>query len=143
MREPVADIVARIEAAWADWLDAIAGLDDAACAEPDTASGWSVAQAMAHVALWDHLAAENAERRAGGGPPRRLDFDAVNALAARDRIRQPTAAARVEMLTTHAEMLVRLARLGAIDPAWVAVDTWDHYPEHTAAVRAWRARTGR
>lgn len=142
MREPAAAIIARIETAWAGWLDAIAGLDDAACSVPDTASGWSVAQAMAHVALWDRLAADNADRRAAGGPPRHVDFDALNARAADDRASQSAAAARIEMLTTHAELLLRLARLGSVEPAWVAVDTWDHYPEHAAAVRAWRQRTG-
>ena len=142
MREPAATIIARIEASWADWLDTIADLAPEDLAVPDSAGGWSVTAAMAHVALWDRLAAENAERRARGGGPRRLDFDALNALHAAHRRGQPARAARIEMLTTHAEMLVRLARLPTIDPVWIAVDTWDHYPEHTAAVLAWRRNRG-
>jgi len=137
-------IFAKIDAWWAEWLEALDSIDDADKLTPGACEEWSVKDLMSHTAFWDTHAAEVAEALAAGGEPGGDDGptgDELNAdIAARDA-GLTLAEARDAMDTAHADMLARLSLLDSLEPELVAEDTYGHYPGHVDQVLEWQCQT--
>jgi hypothetical protein len=138
-----AEMLDRIAGAWREWLVAIEDLPDDRVDEPGVCGHWSVKDLVPHMALWDLQAVEDIDRHLAGLPGRRNDWQGMNDDSA--RISRPGLyrLQLVEMHAAHRRLIEAVRDLDDhMDPEMIAVDTWDHYPEHTAQVRAWRAASG-
>jgi uncharacterized protein (TIGR03083 family) len=142
----------RLDAAWAALSDSYAGLSDAQLAQPGVVEDWSVKDILAHVTTWEQEALEQLPVViAGGTPPRYAaqgGIDAFNARATEDGRRRSLAEVLRRRDQTHARLveLIRSQPAGTFGGRTRArrrlrLDTYGHYPEHTAAIRAWRSAT--
>jgi DinB superfamily len=141
----------RLEAAWTALTDSYAGLPEARLIEPGVVDDWSVKDILAHVTTWEQEALKHLPLIiAGGTPPRYAaqgGIDAFNARATEDGRRMSLAEVLRRRDETHA-LLVEFIRgqpagtFGGRTRARrrLRLDTYGHYPEHTAAIRAWRER---
>jgi DinB superfamily len=139
----------RLEAAWTALTDSYAGLPEARLIEPGVVDDWSVKDILAHVTTWEQEALKHLPLIiAGGTPPRYAaqgGIDAFNARATEDGRRMSLAEVLRRRDETHA-LLVEFIRgqpagtFGGRTRARrrLRLDTYGHYPEHTAAIRAWR-----
>ena len=138
----------RIDASWAGWLAALRGIPDDRLLEPGVCDGWSGKDLIGHVAYWDNDALADIERIMTGAEWQPQDVDARNAAAAAANAGRSLEDLRTEMGRTHEAVVVALRGLRPDDARAlqicreIAEDTWQHYDEHAAQVRAWRARKG-
>ncbi len=141
-----AEMLARVADAWRDWLLVIEGLPEDRVDEPGVCGHWSVKDLVPHMALWDLQAIEDIDRHLAGLPGSRNDWQRMNDDWA--RISRPGIyrLQLVDMHDAHRRMILAVRDLAVrdeeMDPEMIAVDTWDHYPEHTVQVRAWRVAAG-
>lgn len=160
--ETIDDLLTRIERSKMVFDAALAELTDAQLAAPLTERDWSVADHMAHIAVWMEgilAALDGGDRWAamGGGPPGAEGFDGLN-----EQLRTPHAAkspaeVRAWLDATHQRMLTKLrgmtieelrhpyghyqpheVRDDAGEPFvnWVVSDTYGHYDEHLGWITA-------
>lgn len=156
------ELLTRIEHSRAAFDTALADLSAVQLVAPLTEGDWSVADHMAHIAVWMEgiLAALDGRDRwaaMGGGPPGPDGFDALN-----EQLRAPHAArspaeVRAWLDATHGRMLATLrgmtiaelqrpyghyqpheARADADEPFlhWVVGDTYGHYDDHLGWIAA-------
>ena len=158
-------LTAAVERGRSEFYAALDGLTAEQLAAPLTDRDWSVADHMAHIAVWMEgiLAALDGTNRwqvMGGGPPSGGDFDELNERLRAPHAKQSPAEARAWLDATHERMLARLRSMtieelhrpyNYYQPGetrndgdqpflhWVVGDTYGHYDEHrgwiTAAMR--------
>jgi hypothetical protein len=149
--DQVERLLVRLEAAWAALTDSYAGVPESKLVEPGVVDDWSVKDVLAHVSTWEQEALRHLPLIiAGGTPPRYAaqgGIDAFNARATEAGRRLSLAEVLRRRDETHARLLefIRSQPEGTFAGRTRArrrlrLDTWGHYPEHTAAIRAWRAR---
>jgi hypothetical protein len=149
--DQVQRLLDRLEAAWAALTESYAGVPDAKLVEPGVVDDWSVKDVLAHVTTWEQEALRHLPLIiAGGTPPRYAaqgGIDAFNARATEAGRRLTLAKVLRRRDETHARLLafIRSQPEGTFAGQTRArrrlrLDTYGHYPEHTAAIRAWRAR---
>jgi hypothetical protein len=142
-------LLGRLDAAWTALSGSYAGLADAQLVEPGVVDDWSVKDIVAHVTTWEQEALEHLPLIiAGGTPPRYAaqgGIDAFNARATQDGRRRSLAEVLRRRDQTHARLVdfIRGQPEGTFGGRTRArrrlrLDTYGHYPEHTAAIRAWR-----
>ncbi len=161
MEEPQtkAALLARLEAAWAEWDVVLAGVPEAWLTEPGVAGEWSVKDIIAHLTYYARWIGDRLHEQLHGETylPTELDFmgDARNEVIyqqARDRsladvlADERKAVQRLRAgIEAHSEaFLFEPQRFeGAPQPVvvWHILrgDVYEHYSEHSAAVRAWLA----
>lgn len=138
----------RIDASWRSWLAALDAIPTARLSEPGVCDAWSAKDLTGHVAYWDADALDDIARIASGGERQPQDVDTRNAADAAANADRSVTDLRAEMERTHDLLLAALRGLAPDDPRTrqicreIAEDTWQHYQEHEAHVRAWRAREG-
>ena len=138
----------RIEASWDAWLGTVRGIPEERLAEPGACGGWAIKDLIGHVAFWDADAIQDIGAYLGGMARPKEDVDALNARSAAAHAARGAEEVRAEMERTHAAVVALLTALAPDDPRAlaacreIAVDTWEHYDEHAAQVRAWRQRVG-
>jgi hypothetical protein len=144
-----------------EWLAleaALAGLADARMLVAGVVGVWSVKDLLGHMAYWAHEAAKNTELVKAGRQDRIVRPDTAKALdrwnAREQRLRagRPLAEVRYELEESHQRALAALADLpedklslnldGGTFLELYALDTHDHYREHTDHILAWRKRLG-
>ena len=146
-------ILERLDAAWADFEDSYAGLDERLMLVPGVTGRWSVRDIIAHVTWWEEEALKHLPLvRDGGRPPRYSvtygGIDTFNAMMT-DRRRDLSLA---EVLRQHEDVHARLIAYVRDAPAELVaretrfrrrlkLDTYGHYPIHAKAIRAWRERS--
>jgi hypothetical protein len=154
MTETGADIIGwlnEIAAAWEDLHAAYAGLDDEQFLEPGATGDWSTRDILAHIAVWDGEARNALPAIAAGrreeADDEREGLDAFNARKTEELRGMPLDDVRELLDDSHRQLLDYLQGLAphGIDPEnegafreRLAGDTWDHYPEHAASIRAFR-----
>ena len=149
------ELTAALEAARADFLDALANVDADLVTVPGVMDDWSVRDLVVHVAAWaEHAVGALDLVAAGRGAEFDYSTDQTDAMnerfLAEARATSPAAAlAREEAaFTAFRERLAGLDagllrhRLGNGDTVErvVRYDGPDHYAEHTAHLRAWFGR---
>ena len=146
MRRAVEETLAKIDRSWTALIDGIDGVPADRMEEPGVVGEWSVKDVMGHIAYWEAQAMENIHRRAAGEPAREVDWQAINEREATAIRARPLDAVKTELFQTHQHLLDLLRTLPPTDPittdvcAFVSGDTYEHYDEHGAEIRAWRER---
>ena len=146
-------LLGRLDSAWKDFEGSYAGLSESQLMIPRVTGEWSVRDIIAHVTWWEEEALKYLPViRAGGRSPRYSvtygGIDAFNAMMTRDR----SGLSLANVLRQHDDVHARLVDYVGAAPEELFTretrfrrrlrfDTYGHYPAHTAAIRAWRART--
>ena len=148
----VTKLLHRLDTAWTAFQESYAGVPDAQLLEPGVVGDWSVKDVLAHVTTWDEEALAHLPTIiAGGRPPRYATayggIDAFNALTAKRKRGLSLAEVRRQLDETHRRLVafIRSAPAGQLTQETRArrrlrLDTYGHYPLHTAMIREWRAR---
>ena len=150
---PVADdLVAALDAARDDFLDALADVDEDLVTVPGVMDDWSVRDLVVHVAFWaDHAASALDLATAGRGDEFAYSSDETDAMNARTLADGRVVAPAQALAGEEASFAALRARVAALDPALrshrlgngdsveevIRYDGPDHYAEHTAHLRAW------
>ena len=147
----VAKVLARLDAAWMEFEESHAGLPDDALLEPGVTGAWSVRDLIAHVTWWEEEAIRHLPLILDGGRPPRYSvtyggIDAFNALMTERKASLSLDKVCEEFAETHRRLV---AYLRAVPPEHLLgnsrfrrrlrLDTYGHYPIHTADIRRWRA----
>ncbi|HEV8167557.1 MAG TPA: maleylpyruvate isomerase N-terminal domain-containing protein [Actinomycetota bacterium] len=142
-------LLKQLDAAWTALGDSYAGLAEARLVEPGVVDDWSVKDILAHVTTWEEEALQHLPLIiAGGTPPRYAaqgGIDAFNARATEAGRRRSLAEVLRRRGETHARLVdfIRRQPAGTFGGRTRArrrlrLDTYGHYPEHTAAIQTWR-----
>jgi hypothetical protein len=149
LSDQVERLLRRLDVAWTAFTGSYAGLPEELLVEPGVVEGWSVKDLLVHVTAWEGEALRHLPVViVGGRPPRYAlegGIDAFNARAAEAGRRRSLD----EVLRRQAEIHARLVDFIRSQPPGtfggrtrarrrLRLDTYGHYPEHTAAIRAWR-----
>jgi hypothetical protein len=141
------ELIERTEARWQAWKAATDGIPEARMGEPVTGH-WTAKDLLGHVAFWDDWVIGHCRRILADQPEPDDDMEAINQgqveeskqtpVAEQLRYRDEAHARLREFLTTIRDDEAKFARLvEALE--W---ETYKHYDEHAAEVRAWREREG-
>ncbi len=148
----VAKLLAKLDAAWLEFRESCDGLPDDRLLEPGVTGEWSVRDLIAHVTWWEEEALEHLPLiLEGGGPPRYSvtygGIDAFNALMTDRRRGLSLAEVRDQFEATHRRLIAYIGSVSAEALLGntrarrrLRLDTYGHYPIHTADIRRWRAR---
>lgn len=135
-------ILDEVTQTWRDLQNAIQPLDAAQLTAPGVVDAWSVKDVMVHITAWETKVINEIETIEGGGTFREpSDVDAFNAEVVRRSADRDLADVREDFEATHAALMELLEVTPALSRELVAGDTYGHYPEHTAQIRAWAARS--
>ena len=147
-----ARVLEQIGSAWRDLQSSWQDLPDEALTTPGVTGDWTVKDILAHVTTWeDGTMIDIADLMTGRpaswyGEPEG-GIDGFNAAAAEDKASLTLDQVRHDLEETHARLLAFVPTIppDLLDGASkvgnrLRDDTWDHYPEHTEAILAWRAR---
>ncbi|HUG15392.1 MAG TPA: DinB family protein [Thermomicrobiales bacterium] len=130
--------IERVEASWRAFNEAVDGVPAERMTEPGASGAWSVKDVLAHVAVWDDIQVDKIELKKNRAPLPEWDgFQAINDREHAARSGWSLEQARAEMLAAHERVVSALRTVVDIDPEEVKDDTWGHYDEHAAAIRAW------
>ena len=151
-----AELQQRMNEEWSALEAALAGLREPRMLEAGVVGAWSVKDLLGHMAYWAHEAAKNTELVKAGRQDRIVRPDTSKALdrwnAREQRLRagRSLAELRYEVEESHQRALAALAGLpeeklslnlnGGTFLELYAVDTYDHYREHSDHILAWRER---
>ena len=143
-------LLKRLDTAWLAFKASYAGLSDAQLMEPDVTGAWSIRDIIAHVTTWEeealnHLPAVLAGRR----PPRYSDthggIDAFNAVMTTKKEGLSLSEVFRRQEETHRRVIDMIERAPEDqvmrDTRFrrrLRLDTYNHYPKHTKAIRRWR-----
>lgn len=150
-------LLLRMQEAHAELEAALAAVDGARLTEPGVTGDWSVRDLLTHLAFWERRTLRRLDLPAAA-QPQPLDEGAMHRLnaesvaAGRDQTPGEALAAHRQ---SHAELLAAVSALGedelndstrfgpAGQPVWkyIAGDSYEHYEEHAAEIRAWLDRT--
>ncbi len=145
------EMIRKIDAAWADFMASQPGMSDEELLVPGVTGEWSARDILAHVAVWDTYARNALPGILETGRPAASteDTDTYNARMTEEKRGLSLEEVRTELEESHQRLLDYLRSL---DPASIAgntafterlaADTWDHYPDHAAAIRTWREARG-
>lgn len=147
-------LLGKLDAAWIAFDASFAGLDDAQLLVPGVTGAWSVRDLIAHVAWWDAEAIAHLPLILTGGSAPRYSvtyggIDAYNALMTERKAGLSLDEVRHEAADTHTRLVDYLLSLAPDDvmvnerfKRRLRLDTYGHYPIHTADILAWRERQG-
>ena len=141
----MSNAITQVEASWATLMDAIEGLPEERMSEPGVAGDWSVKDVLGHVAYWEGRAIGTVERALNGEPEpddSGEGVDTINDDVYEERANWTVARALDELHGTHERFMAALRQHPDIDPGIIEGDTFEHYDEHAADIRAWRDRVG-
>jgi uncharacterized protein (TIGR03083 family) len=148
----LAKLIAKVEAAWAGFHAAYAGLPDDDLLIPGVTGDWSIRDLIAHVTWWDAEAIAHLPTVLAGGTPPRYSvlyggIDAFNAMQTKEKAGLSLDEIRAEAETTHARLLDYLRSVppealkgNSTFAHRLRLDTYGHYPIHAADIRRWRER---
>jgi hypothetical protein len=144
----------QVDAAWKEFIASWEDLPDEQLMRPGVTGDWSIRDLIAHVTWWDQEAIEHLPLILGGGrPPKYSDtyggIDAFNALMTEKKRHLSLEHVREEFESTHARLidyiLAQPPERILSEPRFrrrLKLDTFGHYPIHTADIRSWRSRQG-
>lgn len=139
-----------LETAWAAFRESYDGLAEAELLEPGVTGRWSVRDVIAHVTWWEEEALKHLPLVLAGGRPPRYSatyggIDAFNKLKTEEMKGLPLPDVLRRQDEVHRRLLALVAATpeselagGARFRRRLRLDTFGHYPKHTAAIRKWR-----
>jgi hypothetical protein len=137
------ELIDRTEQSWQAWVDAVEGIPDERLAEP-MVGHWSTKDLLGHIAFWEDWVIDHGRRIIAGLPEPEEDSDAINQGQVEASKDATVAAQKQYRDQAHARLAAFLATIGDDEPAFPALvkalewETYKHYDEHAAQVRAWR-----
>jgi len=142
----------RLDAAWTAFTSSYAGLPEAHLLEPGVIKAWSVRDIVAHVTTWEEEAVKHLPAILEGRRPPRysVTYGGINAFNALVTERKKDLSLK-EIFSQQAAVHRRLIGMIERTPEdqltsgtrfyrRLRLDTFGHYPGHTAAIRRWRER---
>jgi hypothetical protein len=142
-----AELTDRIERSWQAWVDAVEGIPDDRLSEPSVGH-WTTKDLLGHVAFWEDWVVAHCQRILAGDPEPAEDagaFDHAQVTASRNA---SVAEQKRYRDDAHAQLSAFLGTIGDDEPKFgklvtaLAGETYNHYDEHTAQVKAWRNAQG-
>ena len=146
-------LLKQLDKRWTAFKESYAGLSDSQMTQPRVTGNWSVKDIIAHVTWWEEEALKHLPLIIIGGRPPRYSvkyggIDAFNALMTKqkrglsllDVLRQQDETHRrliVYVESAPEELLTEETRFRRR----LRLDTYNHYPKHASAIRAWREQT--
>ena len=134
-------LIQLLDSAWLEWLAARDRVPRDRVAEPGVCGHWSVKDLVGHIPLWDAEVLTDIQRWQLGLPYLTNDWQQMNDDDHAAKLDRPYDLLRVEMYGAHAVTRQAISELPddleSEDLYRVAVDTWDHYPEHTQELTSW------
>jgi hypothetical protein len=145
-------LLQRLDVAWRAFKESYAGLSEAELLEPGVTGAWSIRDIIAHVTTWEQEALAHLPSILGGHRPPRYSvtyggIDAFNALMTTKKAGLSLAEVFRQQDEIHRQVIDLIDR--APEDQWIRetrfrrrlrLDTYDHYPKHTEAIRRWRER---
>ena len=136
------ELLSREDRSWGAFVDAFAAVPEARRRDEGVVPGWSVHDLVWHCGYWAGYVADLLERAAAGGSTPDQDWDALNDLV----IEEGRSLTWDEIIVRSEAHRVRLrAALGSFTELTgelledFAGETYDHYDEHAAEIRAFSA----
>ena len=147
-------LLKQLETTWLAFQDSYAGLPEAVLLEPGVTKTWSVKDIIAHVTTWEEEALKRLPDVLEGRTPPRYSvvyggIDAFNALMTTKKAALSLAEVLEQQRRVHRRVIKIVEQ--APEDALLAearfrrrlrLDTYGHYPTHTAAIRRWRDAAG-
>ena len=143
-------LLERLDSAWTDFESSYAGLAPAQLLIPRVTGEWSVRDIIAHVTWWEQEALKTLPViRSGGRNPRySVTYGGIDAFNAMMTV-QRSGLTLAEVLEEHDRVHTALIGYVTAAPEELYVresrfrrrlrfDTYEHYPVHARAIRAWR-----
>ena len=147
-------MLARMDAAWAQWQALLAAIPAARLAEPGLPGDWTVKDAIAHLTWFEReMVALINERVLAGSELWLLPTDERNAAIYEEGRERPLPVIQTEAARVHTALREALTTLSAADlqdaahfaempPEWkpweiIAANSYEHYLDHIPAVRRW------
>jgi hypothetical protein len=151
MSMTIAEVVKRLDSAWAAFQESYAGLPAERLTEPGATGDWSVKDTLAHVTTWEEEALKYVPLLIEGGrPPRYASYGGINAFNARmveQKRGLPLSEVQRQMNDTHRRLIDLVRRAPEEQFARetrarrrLRLDTSRHYREHAEAIRQWREK---
>lgn len=150
MHDRVTKLLGTLDVAWMGFQESYAGLPDAALMGPGVTGVWSVRDLIAHVTWWEEEAIRHLPLVLDGGRPPRYSVayggtDAFNTLMTERKAGLLLDEVREEFAETHRRLIDYLLSVPPerfLDDSRfrrrLRLDTYGHYPIHTADIRRWR-----
>lgn len=150
----IAKVLGKLDAAWMAFQASYAGLPDERLLESGVTGEWSVRDLIAHVTWWEEEALKHLPLILDGGRAPRYSvtyggIDAFNALMTERWRNLSLDEVRDRFELTHRRLV---AYVESVPPERflnntrarrrLRLDTYGHYPIHTADIRAWREQHG-
>lgn len=141
------ELIDRTERQWQAWVDAVEGIPDERLAEPMTGH-WSGKDLLGHVAFWEEWAIEECQRILAGEANSEEELEPLNQAQVADSKDVPAAEQKTYRDEAHARLMAFLATVPDDTPVFARLvkalewETYKHYDEHAAEVRAWREAAG-
>jgi Protein of unknown function (DUF1706) len=146
-------LLRRLDKAWIAFKDSYAGLSESDVLEPGVTKGWSIRDIIAHVTTWEEEALKHLPTILEGRRPPRYSvayggIDAFNAVMTTKKAGLSLAEVYGRQEEIHRQVIdavvwapdAQLARETRYRRR-LRLDTYNHYPKHTEAIRRWRARS--
>lgn len=147
-------LIQKLQHAWNAFNASYSGLTDEQMAEAGVTESWSVKDILAHVNTWEEECLKVTPLILRGGRPPRYSvtyggIDAFNARMTQEKSRLSIAEIRKRLTETHDKLMDTVKTVPedqiTTDTRFrrrLRLDTYSHYPIHTAAILEWRARKG-
>ena len=145
-------LLKRLDTAWCAFQESYAGLPDPELLAPGVTGTWSVRDIIAHVTTWEEEALKHLPLVLMGRKPPRysVSYGGINAFNAQTS-EQKKNLLLSEVLRQREDVHDRLVELIESAPEdqlsgdtrfrhRLRLDTYGHYPKHTAAITKWRER---
>jgi len=146
-------LLKQLDRAWTVFKESYDGLSGPELAEAGVTGNWSVKDIIAHVTWWEEEALKHLPLIIEGGRPTRYStkyggIDAFNALMTKQKRNLSLSAVFQHQDETHRRLIAYLQSLPEeyfVTETRVRrrlrLDTYNHYPKHAKAIRAWRERS--
>lgn len=141
------DLIDRTERQWQAWVDAVEGIPNERLVEP-MVGHWSGKDLLGHVAFWEDWVIGECQRILAGEPNTEEDLDPMNQAQVEERTQASVAEQKRYRDEAHARLMAFLRTIPEDTPVFPALikalewETYKHYDEHAAEVRAWREANG-
>ena len=141
------ELIERTERQWRAWVDAVEGIPDERLAEP-MVGHWTGKDLLGHVAFWEEWVIGECQRILAGEPNTADDLDPMNQAQVDDSKHASVAEQKRYRDEAHARLMAFLDTVPEETPLFPRLvkalewETYLHYDEHAAEIRAWRQAHG-